>query len=273
MATSTIAGVNAQGVINAQDPASGIFEIDLQVVSTLTSALQIEMFNRESSQLFTANSNVNNYVPAAPFYLGKADTAGADAAIAVSGATANEWLGGLIVGTKDIYINGDSYPPLAATKNVCFIDVNGNAVWQPGFAAGTQVAGNVILSATQAGVTYAQILEWSGHNTFDMHSAKIEYSENGQIANPLNFVKLDVFGNTDKKQINPKNAKSEDQYNPLLLTPALKQRMTPNRGIQYNLSAYTANSAQTVTFNIFMSVIGNKYNPSTGQALYKLNAD
>ena len=246
---SVISGGSAanQNVISTSNPAQGIFEIDVQIISTLTTALQIELFNAECSQFEVANAGVNNFVPLAGFYLGANSIA--------LGGQGNQHIDGVFFGSNDIYINAGAITPAAASNNVCFFDLNGNAIYQPGFLAGAQVAGNVTISVTQPATNYRHVFNWSKANAFDLHSAQITYSETNQIQNPLLITSRNVRGTTNTDQINVQNSKSNQQFNPLLLNPVIGVRMLPSVGIRWNITQGVVNAnVQTIQANFYYSV-------------------
>ena len=274
-ALQSTTGRDQNGVINSPNPSAGIYELDIEIVSTLATDLNIELFNPESSQFDIINASINDYVPLAGFALEKSDlAAGADASFSMNGATADEQYGGVLMGSKTIFVNAAGFVPLGTTPNVCFFDENGDAIYQPGYKNGVKTAGTVRITATQNNVTYRHIMKWAARNDFDFHSTKAEFSENAQIKNSLNFVKTDVFGSRNVVQVTMKNAKQNTQYNPLLLDLNVGQRVTPNVGINYNMSA-SGTGTQTVTFNIYMSVISKLTSIVNGKPTrpYAQNAD
>jgi hypothetical protein len=272
MAQSMTQGVNNQGVIDQANPSLGLFEFDLSIVSTLTTDLQIELFNAEAAQTEIANSAINNYVPISGVNLSTAGAGGIFAAI--KGGTANQYIGGVVMGSNDVYINANAITTTGNTNNVVYFDMNGNLIYQPGFVAGTQVVGNIVVSCTQNGSSYKHIHNWSRNNDFILHSAKMEFSEIKQIQNPLLIVRRNVRGLSETlEQVVVKGAKNNDQFNPLLLTPKIAMRMQPCTGIRYNVSAFTANAAMTVTANLYYSVPNKEQTAMKNKLVIKAAAD
>jgi hypothetical protein len=249
---------NSSGVINQANPANGIEEMDFSIVSTLVTPLTIEMFNPLSSQTIIANTGINSYNPLAGSLLTVAGWP--------KGSLANQYLAGVVMGDLNLFVSAaNPIVPPAASDNICYFDLNGNLIYQPGYVAGVLPAGNVIVSSTISGTSYRLFFEWCRTAIWDLTSIKAQYSEIAQTSSTYNFIDKNVVGTVTKNIVNPANAKSETNFNPLILTASVSQRMKKTTGMQYNVQAFTANAAMTILMNCYFTPL--RYSASTKTAV------
>jgi len=245
--------VNTKLPITNADTENGIYQLDINVVSTLTTGLKIELFNPESSMTILPNSNVNNYIPVNNVYLG---TAGASNVFAsIKGGTANQYITGVISMSNDIYINANAITPTGNTNNVVFYDINGNCVWQPGIVGGIQTAGNVIVSCPDVNTSYRHIMQKLYGQFWDCLSITMKFSENNQLANNLYFTSVNLLGNTNNVAIiNVQTTQQNTQQIANLLNVPTYVPMKPSTGIYYTVSNPVVNAAQTINMNLFVDL-------------------
>jgi len=240
---------NNSGIVNKSNKDLGIIQMDFLLTSTLASNLQIEMFNPESSQMYQVNTDINNYYPGLGSTL-------IDAGTTLKSSAANGYGVGVVTGIVDFYVNANAVTPAAGTdtKNICYFDVNGTAVYQPGYLNGALPAGNVTIQCTTGTTSYRQFFDWCNNHVWNFISQKANYSESGQQSSVFTVTTRTILGDTAKTVITPLSYKTEDQYNPLIITMPIEQKMRANRGIRYIMQAPTGgNASQTVSLNCFIS--------------------
>ena len=240
-------GVNLKGVVNSPDPSQGIFQIDLEIHSTLAAALQVELFNPASSQLKIANAAINTYQP------GLAGFA-VEAAPTLKTSAATGYAVGVLTGVVDFYTNAGGVIPTGSTSNIVYFDVNGNAVYQPGYSGGAAGVGTCVISCATFGTSYREFFEWCNENEWDWLGAKMVFSEIAQENSNMLIFRKDLSGGTGNlvgNAITPTTYTDPSYQNPLLLEVGVNKPMDRNTSLRYNMQQYSVNGYMDVKMSVY----------------------
>jgi hypothetical protein len=230
---------------------TGQSKFDLVVTSTLSTDLTIEIFNNDQSQFKTFNAAVQKQGQT-PYYPVQLNPTPITLKV---GTGANDYVYGFAVGLFDTFTNA-AFPavPTGAfnSKALCFFDqATGNAVYQPGFVAGSLDAGQVTIATKQT--NYRHLFEVFGKLSILITAAKIRVNPayQSQLSEDFSYIQSNIAAAASTVPFSPDTFSDESNLNPNLITYPVNKEINPKTGFTYTVQAQQNNVPNVINMQFF----------------------